>query len=117
MATPQLSPLNDLAFLVTLKVMGPTGALIPLDAGTATCFLATSNLSTATAADPSLAGVITPVGSGGKWTVAFDAAALTPTLLATHFAAATPYVIIQVLNGIRRAVACQYSDTYEAEVS
>jgi len=117
MATPQLSPLNDLAFLVTLKVMGPTGAMIPLDTGSASCFLATSAAATAGAADPSLVGTITYTGAGGKWTVSFDAAILTPSLLATHFAAATPYVIIQVANGIRRAVACQYSDSYEAEVS
>ena len=117
MATPQLSPLNDLAFLVTLKVMGPTGSMIPLDTGTASCFLATSNAATATATDPTLVGTMTYTGAGGKWTVAFDAAVLTPALLATHFAAVTPYVIIQLANGIRRAVACQYSDAYDAEVA
>ena len=120
---PGLYPLNDLYFLVTLsQVSSTTGEVSALTTGSPTCFLATSNSPTATAADATLAGTITHVGTAaagnqGTWLVSFDAAALTAALLATHFATVTPYCIINLTGGIRVYVELAYSASRTATVT
>lgn len=108
MSTLKLHPLNDLAFVATLKTMGASGALAPLESGAVTAFLATDDAPTATAADSTLVSTPIYTGSGGKWSVRFPASALQPTLLATLFATATPYCILQADGGIRAAIALLY---------
>ena len=76
--------------------------------GVVTGFLATSADPDATAADPTLEATIVYTGSGGQWLVKYDAAALTPELLAEHFAAATPYTIIEQPGGFRVVVEMEY---------
>jgi hypothetical protein len=109
MSVPVVYPLNDFAFIATIKVANTAGALVPLTTGTPTAFMAISDSPTATAADASLITVPTYTGAGGKWLVAFDAAQLTPTLLATLFGTRAPYVIIQFPNAVRIVVKCAYS--------
>lgn len=110
--------LNDLALTVgPLKTVNPaTGAKEPLTTGVTTAFLATSNEPTAAAADPTMSVVATHVG-GGKWLVLFDASLLTPQLLAQHFAATPPYLIIEQVGAIRAYVECSYQPSRPAEVS
>jgi len=107
----KLNPLNDLAFLVTIKVTDDGGSSTPLAANaTGTAFLATSNASTATAADATL--VVAPLYTGkpGRFLVRFDATLLTSTLLATLFAAETPWCIVTFPGDIRVAVELMYED-------
>lgn len=109
MTTPKLYPLNDCALLVTVRVVNNAGRYVPLEASVApTAFLATSNEPTATAADLSL--VTTPVytGASGRWLVAFDAADLTPSLLATLFGSTTPFCIVQFTDDVRVAIELDY---------
>lgn len=108
MSIPVLYPLNDFAFIATIKVANSAGVLVPLDTTIGTAFLATSDSPTATAADPSLVMTPTYTGAGGKWLIAFDASVLDAALLASLFATATPYVIIQFPNSVRVAVECAY---------
>jgi hypothetical protein len=96
MSTPGLYPLNDLALLATLKTVSQTtGKAVTLTSGTVTAFLAT----------------VTYLSSVSKWLIEFDGAALTAALLNTHFAAATPYLIIQSTGNLRTASALAYSAT------
>jgi hypothetical protein len=108
MNIPTLSPLNDLAFLATIRVVNASGSLTALETGSPTAFLALSDSPTATAADVSLVTTPTYTGAGGKWLVSFDAAVLTPALLASLFGSVTPYVIISFPGAIRVAVQCAY---------
>lgn len=113
MAT-ELSPLNDLAFFAKLQqVSTSTGAKTPLTSGTVTAFLATSNAADATAADASLSVSAVHV-TGGKWLVFFDASVLTLTLLETHFASVTPYLIIEQEDGFRVYHELEYSEAKAA---
>jgi hypothetical protein len=105
-----LYPLNDLALSVTLKeVSATTGAVTVLTTGTVTGFLATSSGPTATAADPSLVATCNYSSALGKWVVTIDAAILTASLLNTHFAAATPYLILQSASNFRTYITLTYS--------
>ncbi len=113
MAT-SLYPLNDLGLFVKLKdINATTGVVTPLTTGTVTAFLATTNTPAATAADPSLSVSATHI-SNGKWLVFFDAAVLTASLLATHFASNTPYLIMEYANGFRVYHEMAYSASREA---
>ena len=122
MATPVLYPLNDLAFTVVLKKIDTTvgsatlGKAIALTTGTVTAFLATANTPTATAADASLSVTLTHIANG-KWLVHFDGASLTASLLNTHFAAATPYMIIQATGDVRTYVELEYQASRPATLS
>jgi hypothetical protein len=112
MSTPGLFPLNDLALLATLKTVSQTtGKAVTLTSGTVTAFLATSSGPSATAADATLTATVTYLSSVSKWLIEFDGAALTAALLNTHFAAATPYLIIQSTGNLRTASALAYSAT------
>jgi hypothetical protein len=108
MSIPVLYPLNDFAFIATVRVANASGALVALETGTPTAFLATSDSPTATAADATLQMTPTYTGTGGKWLVSFDASVLTPALLATLFGSATPYVILQFTGAVRVVVECAY---------
>jgi hypothetical protein len=102
MSTPGLYPLNDLALLATLKTVSQTtGKAVTLTSGTVTAFLA----------DATLTATVTYLSSVSKWLIEFDGAALTAALLNTHFAAATPYLIIQSTGNLRTASALAYSAT------
>lgn len=111
-------PLNDFALTVgPLKTVNPeTGAKEPLTTGVTTAFLATSNEPTAAAADPSLSVACPHIG-GGKWLVLFDAGVLTPQLLAQHFAATPPYLIISQPGAVRAYVECTYQPSRPAELA
>lgn len=111
-----LYPLNDLVLEVKLtKVNTTTGATEPLTTGTVTAFIANANTPTATAADPTLTGTCTHVGSG-RWIIEFDAAILTAALLASLFASATPYCIVQVTNGTRTYIELVYAASRAATI-
>ena len=114
-----LYPLNDLAFVATVKVANDAGVLTPLlGAATATAFLATSKASTATAADPTL--VTTPIYTNkpGKFLVRFNAPLLDPALLATLFAApAEAWCILVFDEDIRVAVELAYEDSLVVAVT
>ena len=120
---PGLYPLNDLYLTVQLQqVSSTTGEVSALTTGSPTCFLATANTPAATAADPTLAGTITHVGTAaagnlGTWLVTFDAAALTAALLNTHFASVTPYCIINLTGGIRVYIQLAYAASRPATVT
>lgn len=108
MATLELYPLNDFIAQVTLKDVDATGAEIPVTTGTVTAFLATSNGPTATAADPTLSVSAVYTGAGGVWLITIDAAVLTASLLALHFATVTPYLIVQKTGAVRVYAKCKY---------
>jgi len=110
----KLYPLNDFAMFVKLKdIDSETGVVAPLTEGTVTAFLATTNEADATAADGTLSVEAVHISSG-KWLVFFDASVLTLTLLETHFAAATPYLIVQQSNGFRVYEELEYSESRAA---
>jgi hypothetical protein len=118
MPAPELSPLNDIAFLVTLyEINATTAAREKVTSGTVTAFLATTNTPTATAADPTLSVSATYISAKGRWLAAFDGSTLTAALLATHFAAATPYLIVQKSGDVRIAVELDYAATRTVTVS
>ncbi len=110
MTAPNLSPLNDLVFLITIKVPDATGTLVNLETGTASTFIADSDDPKADAADPSLVGDVSYTGANGRWLVGFDASILDPDLLDGLFedGTKTPYCIIQVNNNIRGVVELAY---------
>lgn len=110
MTAPKLNPKNDLAFVATIRVVNASGNYEPLDEGTPTAFLATSSASTATAADVTLVSTPTFTGKAGKWLVKFESDVLTPALLSSLFAAATPWVVIEFAEGVRVAIECAYED-------
>jgi hypothetical protein len=117
MTTPIIWPLNDFALKAKLKDIDPaTGVVAPLLTGTVTAFLATSNLPTATAADPTLSVTAANLGAGA-WLVFFDATVLLPSLLDSLFAATPPYCIIVYPSGLRVAVACATPGTRTADVA
>lgn len=109
---PRLSPLNDLTFLVELLVADPdTAAMVPLTTGAATTRIIATPEIDAAAADPTLVGTATCVTTGddaGRWRVSYDAASLTPSLLAGLFVDATPYVLLAHEQGICRPIELQY---------
>lgn len=113
-----LYPSNDISFLVALyDIPGTTGVRSVLTSGTVTAFLATSNLPTATAADPTLTTTATYIAARGKWLVGFLGSALTPTLLNSLFAAVTPYCILTVNStDIRVYVEMVYTASRPATV-
>lgn len=122
MTTLGLYPLNDLAFVATVKVANDAGVLTPLlGAATAEAFLSTSKASTATAAadgDPTL--VCTPIYTNkpGKFLVRFDASLLDPTLLASLFTAPAEAWCILIFDGdIRVAIELAYEDSLVVAVS
>ena len=114
---PVITPKNDCAFVVTLRLVDDTGRYVNLSTGTLTAFLATSAASTATAADASLVGSVLYTGAGGRWLVRFDASILTPALLASLFETDTPYVIIEGENNVRFAIEAAYADFKLVEVT
>jgi hypothetical protein len=117
MTTPIIWPLNDFALKAKLKdIDSATGIVAPLITGTVTAFLATSNLPTATAADPTLSVTASNLGLGA-WLIFFDATILLPSLLDGLFAATPPYCIIVYPSGIRAVVACAYQASRAADVS
>jgi hypothetical protein len=117
MTTPIIWPLNDFALKAKLKdIDSATGIVAPLITGTVTAFLATSNLPTATAADPTLSVTASNLGLGA-WLIFFDATILLPSLLDGLFAATPPYCIIVYPSGIRVAVECSYQASRVVDVS
>jgi len=108
MSIPILAPLNDCAFVVQIKKVNSAGTMVALDAGSGTAFIADNDAPTATSIDNTLEVTPTYTGANGKWLVEFDAALLLPALLASAFATATPYCIIQFTNGVRIAVELHY---------
>lgn len=110
-----LWPLNDLALELTINTVSPTtGATTVLTSGTVTGFLATTASPTATAADPSLQATVNFSATKRKWIVTMDAALLTASLLATHFAATgTAYLILQSANNVRGYLPLTYSASRE----
>jgi hypothetical protein len=109
-----LYPLNDLTVRVTLKVVSPlTGQITPLTGASVTGFLATSNLPTATAADPTLSVSATEIGMG-VYLVAFSGVLLTASLLATLFTTVTPYLIVQEPTDVRVYAQLAYSPSRPA---
>lgn len=108
MTNLNLYPLNDLAFLVRIKVP-VSGVMTPLASATSpTAFLAVDAGPETAAADATLVTTPTYTGAGGQWEVVFDAAVLTPTLLDQYFADVTPYVIVAFPGIIRIAIPCSY---------
>jgi hypothetical protein len=114
---PVITPKNDCAFVVTLRLVDDTGRYVNLTTGTLSAFLAASESSTAEAADPSLVGSVVYTGAGGRWLVRFDASILTSALLASLFASDTPYIIVEGENNVRFAIEAAYSDSKLVEVT
>lgn len=112
-----ISPLNDLALIVKLYNIDPvTGAKTPLSGGSAVAFLAISNLPTAVTVDNTLS--LVPVDlTGGKWLVSFDGAILTAAILALHFVATPPFLIIQHNSGVRVYVPLVYEPARAAVIT
>jgi hypothetical protein len=108
MSLPELTPLNDFIASVTLTDVDAAGEETPVIAGTVTAVFATSRDSDATAADPTLSTSATYTGAGGVWLIRFDAATLTESLLDTHFASASPYLIVQMTGAVRVWKRCKY---------
>jgi hypothetical protein len=106
------SPLNDIALEIPLKTVDPvTGVVSTLTTGTVTGFLATTNTSSATAADPTLVVTCNYSSTKRKWIVTMDAALLTTSLCTTHFA--TPglgYLILQSSGNFRGYMTLTYRD-------
>jgi Na+-transporting methylmalonyl-CoA/oxaloacetate decarboxylase beta subunit len=97
-----LYPLNDLNLVVTLKFVDVDGSTKPLDTGPISFFIATSNLPTATAADPALSGTAVHLATGsGQWLIQLDASVLTYSLLNGLFASVPPVLIVQSTNNVR----------------
>lgn len=117
MSIPNLYPHGDLALLVTLKKVNAAGAMVPFEAGTVDVFIANSESSTAVAADVTLVGTATYTGAGGKWKVEVDATVLLPALLASLFAATTPWLIVWAQDAQRIAIELAYSDAKVVAVS
>jgi hypothetical protein len=123
MATNPLYPRNDFIRTLLLETVDPSsGAVTPVDAGTVTGFLATSNAPAATAADASLevSGVYVGGANGyedGTWLFEIDATALTPTLLATLFTTATPYFIVKMDGAIRVYEKLKYVSARPATIA
>lgn len=121
MAEIKLHPLNKLAFIATLTDVDPaTGDVEPLTTGAASAFLATSDLPTATAADPSLVAslVVHTANPAGDWLVVFDADDLDPTLLASLFGGVDDeaFAIVVVDDNVRAVVPLTYEATRTARV-
>lgn len=112
-----LHPLNPLAFVVTMRAMNDAGKLVPVDTGTVTAFLATSDAPTATKADDTLEVEAIYTGAKGEWAVRFPAAILTPTLLATLFADTPPYCILAASFGARGVLPLTYEPTFTVPVT
>lgn len=104
---PRVYPLNDFFALVTLNtVAATTGTVTAVTTGTVTGFLSTSDGPTATDV-LSLTATLVHTGSG-VWSLSMDAASLTATLLATNFATAEPFLIVQLSGGIRAVTPVKY---------
>lgn len=105
-----LYPLNDLNLVVTLKFVDVDGTIKPLDTGPIAFFLATTNLPTATAADPALSGNAVHLGAGsGQWLIQLDASVLTFALLDPLFATVPPVLIVQSANNVRGYATLTYA--------
>lgn len=118
MSTIYLTPLRDLKIEIVAKnyvIANSKVSQAAITTGTMSAFLATSNGPTATAADASLVGTCTHAGTG-HWLVEFDAAILTASLLATHFASATPYCIVSIPNEFRDYVTLTYRSSAPATI-
>ena len=120
MAVSQIVPLypeNDLALTVKLyDVTSPTGARTVLTGASVSAFLSTGNLPTSTVAG-SLNGTVVETGTGtGVYLVTFDRSVLTAASLASNFASATPYLIIDQANGVRAYVEMAYTVSRPATV-
>jgi hypothetical protein len=123
MATIYLVPLNDIYVDVgPLRTVSTAGLKAAITTGTVDFFLSASKSSSATAADPTLSGTATYVGSAsdgdgntydaGMWICQLDAAVLTASLLRTHFQATSKaYLYVKRDNNIRRMVELTYVDT------
>jgi hypothetical protein len=115
-----LVPLNDLNVSVRgFKTVPSTGTKAAITTGTVTGFLATTPASDATAADPTLEASLSYIGTNsdgesgtypaGTWLFQLDAAALTKSLLETHFAPlGKAYLIIKRDNAVRGVVVLDY---------
>lgn len=104
---PRVFPLNDFFALVTLnEVTATTGAITAVTTGTVTGFLSTSDGPTATDV-LGLTATLVHTGSG-VWSLAIDGTGLTATLLATNFATAEPFLIVQLSGGIRAVTPVKY---------
>lgn len=110
--TVKLHPLNDLAFVATIRKVNGEGALVALTdddvVDPPTAFLALSSDPEVEAADATLVSTPSYTGKPGKWLVQFDGSVLVPTLLETLFAATTPWCIIQFQDDLRVAVELVY---------
>lgn len=112
----KLHPLNDCAVLLKPKVLDDaTGATISLTTGTGTTFIADSDAPDAVAADVTLTGIVTHVGSG-SWVAKVQASVLTPALLASKFGSTPPFLITTWSEGIRIATPLTYEPTKTVEV-
>jgi hypothetical protein len=107
-----LFPSNDLALLIKgLKYLDPVdGKAKPRNAASITAFLTTSNLPDAVTAAAALS-ITCPyiAGSDGDYTILFDASRLGYSVLASLFASATPFLIVQETNGFRVARQLVYT--------
>lgn len=112
---PKISSQND--FVCAVKLFEVADAKITksaLTTGTVTGFLATTNVSNATAADASLVATITHI-KDGWWRVSIDGAILTRTLMDTNFGGAGGcFLIIVQTNNLRRYIELDYDDALEA---
>lgn len=123
----KLAPLQDLVRWVGPVYESVSGTLTPVTTGTVTGFLATTNTSSATAADASLSATLTHVGGNadglggthaqGTWEFVLDASALTLALLNTHFAATgVAYLIVKRDNAFRVWERLEYVTSLQAEI-
>jgi hypothetical protein len=124
MAAINLFPLNDLSIVVNLAKVNPvTAAIEPLTGGTVDHFISTStDPATAAPADGTLVGsavytgVVDPTTQAGRWLVQYDAAVLTPALLATQFATLAPYLILKQAGGFWAYIPLKYVATRKGTV-
>lgn len=124
MAAINLYPLNDLSITVMLAKVNPvTAAIEPLIGGTVDHFLSTStDPAVAAPADGTFVGtavdtgITDPVTQARKWLVQYDAAVLTPALLATKFATLAPYLILKQAGGFWAYIPLKYLNTRKGTV-
>jgi hypothetical protein len=110
--------LNDFIQEITIMDVDSTGTEVPVTTGTVSAFLATSNVPSATAADPSLSVSAVYTGAGGVWLATFDKSVMTEATLGTAFpTGTTPYLIVETTGGIRVYVKCKYKASRPATIA
>lgn len=112
----KIYPKNDFDMVVPLKEV-IDGKVVNLTEGIVTAFIAITNTTDATAADPDLECEVEYL-SGANWQVTLDASLLTLSLLDGLFGDGTqPWLIVEHENGVRLAFPGEYVEVREGLVA